>query len=112
MGRRKAPASAKSATRPSFSDEFRESAVRRVLSSGRSVPAVAKEIGIGISTLYRWMAELQGVLASEAEVEAIRRENRELKKAVAFLKDENEILRRAALAYARNHAPASVSVGS
>jgi hypothetical protein len=58
------------------------------------------------------MAELQGGLANEAEVEAIRRENRELKKAVAFLKDENEILRRAALAYARSHAPASVSVAS
>ena len=45
-------------------------------------------------------------------MEAVRRENRELKEAVAFLQDENEILRRAALAYARNHAPARVSIGS
>ena len=112
MGRRKAPASAKSASRPTFSDKFRESAVRRVLASGRSVPAMAKELRVGVSTLYRWMSELQDTVGNEDDVEAVRRENRELKEVVAFLEDENEILRRAALAYARNHAPARVSIGS
>jgi len=112
MGRRKAPASARHASRPTFSDEFRESAVRRVLASGRSVPTIAKELRVGVSTLYRWMSELEDSVGKEDDVEAVRRENRKLKEAVAFLQDENEILRRAALAYARNHAPARVSIGS
>jgi transposase len=112
MRRRKAPASAKTASRQNFSGEFKEAAVRRVLASGRSVPTIAKELGVGESTLYRWVSKLQGPIAKEDDVEAVLRENRELKEAVAFLQDENEILRRAALAYARNHAPARVSVGS
>jgi transposase len=111
MGRRKAPASGRSVTRPSFSNAFREDAVRRVLVSGRSVPVVAKELGIGDSTLYRWVAKLQGSLVREDDVEAVRRENRRLKEAVAFLQDENEILRKAALAYARNTAPAHILMG-
>jgi hypothetical protein len=58
------------------------------------------------------MSELHDLVAREDDLEAVRRENRELKEAVAFLQDENEILRRAALAYARNHAPARVCTGS
>lgn len=111
MGLRKAQASAKTATRQKFSSEFRVGAVRRVLAAGGSVPSVAKELGVGASTLYRWMSELKDSLAKENDVEAVRRENRELKEAVAFLQHENEILRRAALAYARNHAPVRVSLG-
>ena len=58
------------------------------------------------------MSELRDTVSKEDDVEAVRRENRELKETVAFLQDENENLRRAALAYARNHAPARVSIGS
>ena len=112
MGRRKAQAPAKTAIRQNFSSEFRVAAVRRVLVSGGSVLAVAKELSVGVSTLYRWICQHKDPIAKENDVEAVRRENRELKEAVAFLQDENEILRRAALAYARNHAPVRVSVGS
>jgi transposase-like protein len=73
---------------------------------------MAKELRVGVSTLYCWMSELQDAVIKEDDVEAVRRENRELKEAVAFLKDENEILRRAALAFARNNAPASVSINT
>ena len=56
------------------------------------------------------MSELRDTVSKEDDVEAVLRENRELKEAVAFLQDENEILRRAALAFARNSAPAFVSI--
>ena len=105
MGPRSATAPAKSRRLTDIDDDFREAAVRQVVVAGRSVSVVARDLGLGASTLYRWVAHLRDRVAGETDVEAIRRENHELKAAIAFLEDENEILRRAALAYARHQAP-------
>ena len=35
-------------------DEFRREAVRMLESSGKSVPELARELGIGEKSLYRW----------------------------------------------------------
>jgi len=92
-----------------FSLEFREQAVRLVRESGRSVPQVAKQIGIGESTLYKWIerasvdaGERPGTTSEElAELKALRKqvrslaeENEFLKKASAFFAAETDRSRR------------------
>lgn len=105
MAPRNATAPRKGGRRTDIDDDFREAAVRQVVVAGRPVSTVARELGLGVSTLYRWVTELRDRVTEETDLEAIRRENRELKATVAFLEDENEILRRAALAYARRQGP-------
>lgn len=107
-------------------DAYRREAVRQAKSSTKSVAAVAEELGIGNSTLYRWIAKYSDSkiertetleadhrrITSEAPSINGLREVREdpdevlrLRKEVQFLRDENDILRRAALAFARTSYP-------
>ena len=88
-----------------FPPEFRREAVELYRSSDRSLEQVAKELGIGPSTLQRWhtklgqQAEKDDVLQpnERAELKRLRRENRRLKeereilkKATAFFANESE----------------------
>lgn len=74
-----------------FTKEFEDEAVRLVATSGRLQRAVADDLGIGLSTLVRWigrrrdrLAEMPGE-APQADITA------ELKR----LRRENDILRNA-----------------
>ena len=103
-------------------DTFRREAVRLAKSSTKPVTAIARELGIGNSTLYRWMARYADANPPRDRVESTRDHARSdapvpprhdpqvadigseldrLRNEVKFLRDENEILRRAALAFAR-----------
>jgi transposase len=81
--------------------EFRREAVRLALTSGRTRREIAEDLGIGLSTLTRWLREERD--ASEpseapvdlhAELKRLRREN-------AVLKQERDILKKAAAFFAR-----------
>lgn len=103
-------------------DTFRREAVRLAKSSTKPVTAIARELGIGNSTLYRWMARYADANPPHGRLESTRDHVRSeapapprhdpqvadtgseldrLRNEVKFLRDENEILRRAALAFAR-----------
>lgn len=103
-------------------DAFRREAVRLAKSSTKPVTAIAKELGIGNSTLYRWMARYADANPPRDQLGSTRGDKRtdepdfprhssqdadtndeldRLRREVKFLRDENEILRRAALAFAR-----------
>jgi len=65
--------------------EFRREAVRLALASGRTRREVAEDLGIGLSTLTRWVSQSRG-LAEPAEVQAdLRGELRRLRKENALL---------------------------
>lgn len=51
-------------TRPTYSNEFKADAVALAASSGRSLPAVAADLGISLTALKRWIR-----LAREADLE-------------------------------------------
>jgi transposase len=85
-----------------FPVEFRLEAVRLYRASGRSYESVAQELVISSETLRRWVLQseiddgrAEGVSSGERdELRRLRRENRQLR-------EEREILRKAALFFAR-----------
>jgi len=83
-----------------FSQEFRDEAVRLVVSVGRRQAEVSRELGIGLSTLERWVASAReragaapGSETAEDELKRLRREN-------AILREEREILKKATAFFA------------
>lgn len=79
-----------------YSEELRERAVRLVFESGRPIAHVAQDLGVHKEALRSWVrqaradrGELPGVLTSEEreELKRLRKENAELRRANAILKD-------------------------
>ncbi len=76
--------------------EFRREAVRLALTSGRTRREIAGDLGIGLATLTRWLSQERDVsepseapINVHAELKRLRREN-------AVLKQERDILKKAA----------------
>jgi transposase len=90
-------------TRPPYPPEFRQEAVRLLRSGARSPKQLAAELGCSAQTLTNWLRHGQAdrgergdVLSSEerARLRELERENR-------VLRQEREILKRAAAFFAR-----------
>ena len=86
-----------------YSREFKLEAVRRAATEERPKAQVARELGIRVNQLRKWRLEFQREerqdvrkpTAGEAgDLEKLRREN-------AKLKEENELLKKAAIYFAR-----------
>jgi transposase len=82
--------------------EFRQEAVRLLKSSGKPVPRLAAELGVSPQSLRNWARQLdidegkaQGLTSDEREeLRRLRRENR-------VLTEEREILKKAAVFFAK-----------
>lgn len=86
--------------RRQFSPEFKADAVALVRSSGRSIAAIARELGVGESSLDRWVRKDGAARAAIdpnrfATESAEAAENKSLRRRVAELEVEREILKRA-----------------
>ena len=65
-----------------------------LLSQGRSVKEVSRELGVTEQTYYRWRKEYGGLKVSQARrLKELERENSRLKKAVADLTLDKVILK-------------------
>lgn len=84
-------------TRPPYPPEFRSEAIRLARSGDRSISELARELGIAPQTLTNWVAqdgvdrgERPGLTSDErTRLRELERENR-------ILREEREILRKAA----------------
>lgn len=82
--------------------EFRADAVALVRSSQRPVAQIAKELGVNHETLRTWVRAAEGAeQPGAAEESAKDAELARLRKEVAELKLEREILRKAAAYFAK-----------
>lgn len=85
-----------------YAPQFREEAVRLVQESGKSVLQISKDLGVAYETLRKWVrqseidkGQREGLTTSEREeITRLRREN-------AILREEREILKKAAAFFAR-----------
>ena len=89
-------------TRPPYPKEFREEAVRLVKESGKPVSQISRELGVSAESLREWVkrhdidaGEREGLTTAEREeLGRLRRENR-------ILREEREILKKAAAFFAQ-----------
>jgi transposase len=86
-----------------YPKEFREGALALVREGERPVAQIALELGIAESCLRRWIkqAELDGGKRDDGLATGDREELRRLRRENARLKQEKEILRKAAAFFAR-----------
>jgi len=77
------------------SEEFKQEAVRIALTSGLSRERVAVDLGIGKSTLGKWISQYRPtdlILAPQAD---LARENERLRLENRVLREEREVLKKA-----------------
>ena len=92
-------------TKPPYPPEFRAEAVRLARSSGRPLSEIARDLGCSLESLRHWVkqtridvGEVEGLTSDEREeLRRLRRENR-------ILREEREILKKAAF-FARESDP-------
>src|SRR5512133_1832152 len=92
--------------RRSFTDEFKAEVVKKVLSSGKTAGQVARELDLTETAVRHWVKQSQvdrgkgppGALttAEKEELARLRKENRELR-------EDREILKKAAAFFAKQH---------
>lgn len=90
--------------RQRYSAEFKREAVRQVRESGKPVTTLARELGVSRNKLYAWADEIDrhGAGAFPGSGRKPDDEFARLKRECERLKEENEILKKAAAYFARN----------
>ncbi len=81
-------------------DEFRKGAVRIALTSGLTRKQVASDLGIGMSTLTKWIALHRDTDVVSKEALGLVEENNRLRHENYILKGEREILIKATIFFA------------
>lgn len=95
-------------TKPTYTEEFRRDAVELLRTSGKPAAQVARELGISAGSLRSWRDALlggsggagRGAVGDEAGTDASAKElwdeNLRLRKELAYLKRQRDILKKAA----------------
>lgn len=87
-----------------YPTEFKESAVKLAVESDNSITQVAKELGINVNTMHTWIRQYSKPKTKEVGArEMIHHfdENKQLKKELAKITQERDLLKKAAAYFAR-----------
>ena len=90
-----------------YSKEFKESAVMMTTEHGRRVSEVARDLGISEQMLHNWKRKLKekedGAFPGKGRLSPQGAEVKDLKKEIARLKEERDILKKAAKFFMNEH---------
>ena len=85
--------------RRSFDKDFKVSAVKLVLESGRSVESIASDLGLSKNTLFNWkkkyLTDAKNAFPGKGHLKPEREELRKKDREIATLKMERDILKKA-----------------
>lgn len=93
-----------------YPKEFKDSAIQLALNSEKSVIKISEELGVHEKTLYGWLSKYRrannlGNTVSDSkksqDKESLGEENRRLRKELASVKKDREILKKAAAYFAK-----------
>lgn len=88
-----------------YTKEFKEGAISLALKSP-SLTTTAKELGIPVGTLHTWLTSKKEKTTitsnTETDVSRLLEENRRLHKELGVVREEREILKKAAAYFAQN----------
>ncbi len=82
-----------------YSDEFKQQ-ILDLYNAGTSVIELSREYGVSTVTIYKWIKALSPINVSEEETMTMK-EYKTMKKRIAQLEMENEILKKATAIFAR-----------
>jgi transposase len=90
-------------TRPPYPPEFRVETVRLLRSGAATIRQVSEDVGVSQQTLRNWLrqADLDNGRRNDGLTSSEQEELRRLRRRVRVLEQEREILRRAAVFFAR-----------
>ena len=83
-----------------YSDEFKRDAVQQITVRGYPVREVARRLGVSSHSLYKWLKLFTEPVAKSVGVDH-EAENRRLKRELARVTEERDILRKATAYFAR-----------
>jgi transposase len=89
-----------------YTDEFRRDAVHIATSSGLTRPQVSSDLGVGLSTLNKWVQKHQHDDLMSGPHEDVEKENTRIHKEVRLLREEREVLKKAAIQSPSGHCTA------
>jgi len=87
-----------------FSEEFKQDAVRLVVSENYTIAAAAKAVGVGEQSLRKWHARLAPKpepCGENASLDELRTENQRLRRELRRAEMEREILKKATAYFAK-----------
>ena len=87
-----------------YTEEFKKSTVKLALESEKPLAETARDLGVNKNTLYGWINKSSGGSGtgkSKGEGLDLYEENKRLRKEVSRLKEERDILKKAAAYFAR-----------
>jgi transposase len=84
-----------------YTEEFKRDAIRLVEAEGLPVAAVARDLGVNVNSLYKWVRDAASPAALADVSSDERAELFRLRKEVRVLREEREILKKATAFFAR-----------
>ena len=91
--------------RPLYTDEFKMQAIKLVLEGGKSAAKVGRELGVYENTVRTWVKSYKEhkdePFVGKGNLHKEDKERKEYEKVIRELREENEILKKAAAIFAR-----------
>lgn len=88
-----------------YSSEFKQNAVKLAVESDQSVAKTARDLGVNANTLYTWITKYRQPKSQASKGSGENHpydELRRLRREIAQLKEERDILKKAAAYFAKN----------